>query len=80
MVKPYQRDPGKVLDETATSIERLVRDLEDREIDGDVVTAAEIRKIAGQLQAHVENLLAASNDLRAVKPEAASDGLAAQDQ
>jgi hypothetical protein len=79
MVKPYQRDPGKVLDETATSIERLVRDLESREIEGDVVTAAEIRKIASQLQAHVEDLLAASIDLRAVKSEVASERFAAQD-
>ena len=80
MVKPHQRDPGKVLDETATSIRRLVRDLENREREGDVVTTAEIRKIASQLHAHVENLLAASNSLRAVKSAAASDGFADQDQ
>jgi hypothetical protein len=73
MVKPDQKDPGKVLDETATSIKRLVRDLENRELEGNVVTAAEIRKIASQLQAHVEDLLAASNSLRAVKSEVASE-------
>ena len=66
MVKPDHRDPGKVLEETATSIRNLIQDLENREMQGAVVTAAEIRKIAGKLQAHVEVLLAASNSLRAV--------------
>jgi hypothetical protein len=72
MVKPDHRDPRTVLDDTATSIKKLVQDLENREIEGTVVTAAEIRKIAGQLQAHVEDLLAASSNLRAVKSEGAS--------
>jgi hypothetical protein len=72
MVKPDHRDPGRVLDDTATSLKKLVQDLENREIEGADVTAAEIRKIAGQLQAHVEDLLAASNSLRAVKSERAS--------
>ena len=80
MVKRNQRNLDKVLDETATSIKKLVRDLENRERMGDVVTAAEIRKIASQLQAHVENLLAASSSLRAVKSEVASDGSADRDQ
>ncbi|HZE44446.1 MAG TPA: hypothetical protein VE058_11710 [Steroidobacteraceae bacterium] len=66
MVKPDHRDPGKVLEETATSIRNLIQDLENREMQGAVVTAAEIRKIAGKLQAHVEVLLAASNSLRSV--------------
>jgi hypothetical protein len=66
MVKPDPRDPGKVLDETATSIERLVRDLENREIEGGILTAAEIRKIASQLQAHVQALIAASKSLSTV--------------
>jgi hypothetical protein len=72
MVKPDDRDPSRVLDDTATSIKKLVQDLENREMEGAVVTAAEIRKIAGQLQAHVEDLLAASKSLRAVKSEGAS--------
>jgi hypothetical protein len=66
MVNPDHRDPSKVLDETATTIKKLIQDLENRDIEG-TVTAADIRKIAGQLQAHVEDLLAASNNLRAVK-------------
>jgi hypothetical protein len=71
MVKPDHRDPSRVLDETATSIKNLIQDLENREIQGTVVTAAEIRKIASQLQTHVEGLLAASNSLRAVKSKGA---------
>jgi hypothetical protein len=80
MVKRDQKDLDKVLDETATSIRKLVRDLENRERMGVVVTAAEIRKIASQLQAHVEDLLAASSSRRGVKSEAASDGFDDQDQ
>jgi hypothetical protein len=72
MVKPDHRDPGKILDETATSIKKLIQDLENREMEGTVVTAAEIRKIASQLQAHVKGLLAASSSLRAVKSKGAS--------
>jgi hypothetical protein len=71
MVKPDHRDPRIVLDETATSIKKLIQDIENREIQGAVVTAAEIRTIASQLQAHVEDLLAASKSLRAVKPNGA---------
>jgi len=74
------KDPRKVLDETATSIQRLVRGLENREIGGDGLTATEIRTIASQLQAHVEELLAAANSLREVKPEETSDGFTAPDQ
>jgi hypothetical protein len=66
MVNQDQRDPSKVLDETATTIKKLIQDLESRDMEG-TVTAADIRKIAGQLQAHVEHLLSASNSLRAVK-------------
>ena len=72
MVKPDHRDLGKVLDETATSIKNLIQELENRERQGTVVTAAEIRKIASQLQAHVEGLLEASNSLRVVKSKGAS--------
>ena len=80
MIKKDQKDPRKVLDETATSIQRLVQDLENREIEGDDVTATEIQTIASQLQAHVEELLAAANSLREVKPEEALDGFTAHDQ
>jgi hypothetical protein len=80
MIKKDQKDPRKVLEETATSIERLVQDLENHEIGGDGVTATEIQTIASQLQAHVEELLAASNSLPEVKPEGASDGFTAHDQ
>jgi len=80
MIKKDQKDPRKVLDETATSIQRLVQDLENREIEGDGVTATEIQTIASQLQAHVEELLAAANSLREVKPEGASDGFTVHDQ
>jgi hypothetical protein len=80
MIKKDQKDPSKILDETATSIQRLVQDLENREIGGDGVTATEIQTIASQLHAHVEELLAASNSLRGVKPEGASEGFSAQDQ
>jgi len=78
MVKLDQRDPGKVLDETATSIEKLVLDLESREIQGEVITRAETRKIASQLQAHVQELLAISSSLQAVKSKAASEGFATE--
>jgi hypothetical protein len=80
MIKKDPKDPRKVLDETAISIQRLVRDLENREIGGDGVTATEIQTIASLLQAHVEELLAAANSLREVKPEPASDGFTAHDQ
>jgi hypothetical protein len=72
MVKPDHRDPSRVLDETVTSIKNLIQELENREMEGTVVTAAEIRRIASQLQAHVEGLLAASSSLRAVKSKGAS--------
>jgi hypothetical protein len=73
MIKKDRKDPHKVLDETATSIQRLVQDLENREIEGDGVTATEIQTIASQLQAHVEELLAAANSLRELQPEGAHD-------
>jgi hypothetical protein len=63
MITIHQRDPIKVLDETASSLKRLVRDLEDRETEGRVVTATEIQTIASQLQTHVADLLSASSSL-----------------
>jgi hypothetical protein len=63
MTTIHQRDPIKVLDETARSLKRLVRDLENREIEGRVVTATEIQTIASQLQTHVADLLSASSSL-----------------
>jgi hypothetical protein len=61
---PRNKDPRKVLDETATSIRKLVLDLENREMEGRAVSAREIQTIAGRLQVHVEDLLAASRNLR----------------
>jgi hypothetical protein len=53
-----------VLDQTATSLKKLVLDLENREIEGRPITAIEIQTIARQLHGHVEDLLAASRSLR----------------
>ena len=64
MTKAQHKDPRKVLDETATSINKLVLELENREIEGRPITATEIQTIAGRLQGHVEDLLAASMSLR----------------
>lgn len=64
MAKTQQEDHRKVLDETASSIKKLVLDLEDRETQGWRITAAEIQSIASRLQSHVEDLLAASRSLR----------------
>ena len=47
-------------------------DLENREIEGESISRAEIRKIASQLQAHVKDLLAISNSLQVVKSAPAS--------
>lgn len=69
MTKTLNKDPRKVLDETATSIKKLVIDLENRETEGKRLTATEIQIIASQLQVHVENLLAASRSLRDEKSE-----------
>jgi hypothetical protein len=69
MTKTEHKDNRKVLDETATSIEKLVLDLENSEIEGRHINATEIRMIAGRLQVHVENLLAASRGLRDEKSE-----------
>ena len=69
MTKTPDKDPRKVLDETATSIRKLVLDLENREMEGRPVTTTEIQTIASQLQAHVEDLLAASRSLRDEKSE-----------
>jgi hypothetical protein len=64
MTTAQQKNPRKILDETATSINKLVLDLENREIEGRPVTAGEIQTIASRLQAHVEDLLAAAKSLR----------------
>jgi hypothetical protein len=69
MTKEQQSDSRKVLDETATSIKKLVLDLEKREFEGRPVTAGEIQSIASRLQGHVEALLAASRSLREEKSE-----------
>jgi len=69
MTKKDQKDPSKIIDETASSIKRLVEELENRESKGDGVTTREIQRIASQLQAHVGDLLAASNRLREQKSE-----------
>lgn len=65
MTKTQHQDPRKNLDEIATSIRKLVLELENREIDGRPMTATEIRAIAGRLRGHVEELLAASRSLDA---------------
>jgi hypothetical protein len=69
MTKTHARNPRKVLDETATSIRKLVLDLENRELEGRPVTATEIQSIASQLQVQVEILLSASRGLREEKSE-----------
>jgi hypothetical protein len=69
MTKTEHKDHRRVLDETATSIKKLVLDLENRETEGRAITATEIQSIASRLQAHVEDLLAASRNLRDEKSE-----------
>ena len=69
MTKTPDKDPRKALDETANSIKELIIDLENLETEGRRLTATQIQTIAGQLQAHVENLLTASRSLRDEKPE-----------
>jgi hypothetical protein len=69
MTKTNHKDHRKVLDETATSIKKLVLDLENREIEGRPINATEIQMIASRLQVHVEDLLAASRGLRDEKSE-----------
>ena len=69
MTKTRNIDPRRALDETATSIKKLVLDLENRETEGRRLTAAEIQIIADRLQVHVESLLAASESLRDENPE-----------
>ena len=58
-----KQEPRKNLDEIATSIRKLVLELENREIDGRPMTATEIQAIAGRLRGHVEDLLAASRSV-----------------
>jgi hypothetical protein len=69
MTKTQKIDPREALDEIATSIKELVFDLENRETERRRLTATEIQTIASQLQVHVENLLAASRNLRDEQPE-----------
>jgi hypothetical protein len=69
MTKTLNKDARRTLDETATSIKKLIIELENRETEGRRLTATEIEAIAGQLQGHVENLLTASRSLRDEKPE-----------
>ncbi len=69
MIKTPRNDQRKILDETATSIRTLVRDLENKETEGRPITASEIQSIASRLQIHVEDLLAASRSLRVDKSE-----------
>ncbi|MGA2190113.1 MAG: hypothetical protein ABSH33_16425 [Steroidobacteraceae bacterium] len=64
MTKTHDKDPREVLDETATSIRKLILQLDNRETGGSPVTATDIQTIAKQLQVHVEDLLAASKRLR----------------
>jgi hypothetical protein len=69
MTKAQHENSRKILDETATSIKKLVLDLENREIEGRPITATEIQMVASRLQSHVEELLAASRSLRDENPE-----------
>jgi hypothetical protein len=56
-------DPRSALDETATSIKKLLQYLETKEMEGRRLTAAEVDAIALKLQIHVEELLAAAKNL-----------------
>jgi hypothetical protein len=69
MTKTHSGDARKVFDETTTSIRKLVRDLENREKEGNPVTATEIQSIARQLQAHMQEILDASRSLRDERSE-----------
>lgn len=69
MTKTQNEHPRNVLNETATSIKKLALELENREMEGGHLTATEIQTIARQLQAHVEDLLSASRNLRDQKSE-----------
>jgi len=64
MPKTQHEDPRKVLEQTATSIKKLVLDLENREMEGRPITGIDIQTIASQLHGHVEDLLVASRSLR----------------
>lgn len=64
MTETKHNSHRRVLDETASSIKKLVLDLENREMEGRPMTAGEIKAIASRLQLHVEDLLAASRGLR----------------
>jgi hypothetical protein len=69
MTKTHNRDARKVFDETAASIRKLVRDLENREKEVNPVTATEIQSIARQLLAHMQEILDASRSLRDERSE-----------
>jgi hypothetical protein len=64
----------KLLNETATSINKLVQDLDNKESKGEVISRAEIREIANQLQAHVRDLLDISNTRQIRQSPVAAEG------
>ena len=64
MSKTNDGDARKVFDETAASIRKLVRDLENRGKEGNPATATEIQSIARQLQRYMQDILDASRSLR----------------
>jgi hypothetical protein len=69
MTKTQDNDHRRILDSTATSVRELVLRLEKSETEGRPITAAEIQTLAGRLQSHVEDLLAASRSLRDKKSD-----------
>ena len=66
MNKP-DKNARRALDEIAAAIEKLIADLETRELEGAPLTTSEIDTLAGKLQVHVEELLAASKGLQEQK-------------
>jgi hypothetical protein len=58
------KTPRKDLDQIAASIKKLTLYLENSETEGRSLTATEIDAVANKLQTHVEELLAASQNLR----------------
>jgi hypothetical protein len=64
MTETNDGDARKVFDETAASIRKLVRELENRGKEGNPATATEIQSIARQLQGYMQDILDASRGLR----------------
>ena len=64
MTKAQHKNSRNVLDETATSIKNLILELENREIEGRLITATEIQAMARRLQGHVEVLLGIEKSAR----------------